>query len=336
MKILAIESSCDETAAAVVEDGRKTLSSVVRTQIPLHAVYGGVVPEIASRAHTEAIVAVCEKALSDAELTMKDLDAVAVTNRPGLVGALLVGVSFAKSLAYRYHLPLYAVNHLRGHIAAAYLQDPTLRPPFHALILSGGHTFLARVNDYTDFTLLGTTRDDAAGEAFDKVARVLSIPYPGGRELQELADAFTGDEYYALPSPALKDSKTDFSFSGLKTAVVNLAHNLAQKGEELERERLAASFAHVVQEGLVDRVKNVCDDEKIETLVFAGGVAANSGLRRALGDYCTQNGIRFLPVDVSLCGDNAAMIGAQAYFEAQAASPAPLSLNAIPRAEVDE
>ncbi len=335
MKILALESSCDETAAAVVEDGRRVLSSVVRTQIPLHAVYGGVVPEIASRAHTEAITAVCEKALSDAALTMANVDAVAVTNRPGLVGALLVGTSFAKSLAYAHNLPLYGINHLRGHIAAAYLMDEELKPPFHALILSGGHTFLARVNDYTDFTLLGTSRDDAAGEAFDKVARVLSIPYPGGRELQQLADAYEGDDYYTLPSPALKESPFDFSFSGLKTAVVNLAHNLAQKGEALNREKLAASFAHVVQDGLCNRLANVAEQESISTLVFAGGVAANTGLRHALGEFCKKHGIRFLPVDVSLCGDNAAMIGAQAFYET-AGGAAPLSLNAIPRAEVDE
>lgn len=335
MKILAIESSCDETAAAVVEDGRHVLSSVVRTQIPLHAVYGGVVPEIASRAHTEAISVVCEKALSDAALSMEDVDAVAVTNRPGLVGALLVGVSFAKSLAYSHNLPLYGVNHLRGHIAAAYLMDEALKPPFHALILSGGHTFLARVNDYTDFTLLGTTRDDAAGEAFDKVARVLSIPYPGGRELQLLADSYRGEEHYPLPSPALKEDPFDFSFSGLKTAVVNLAHNLKQKDEALDREKLAASFASVVQEGLKNRLTNVAEQETIETLVFAGGVAANTGLRAALGEFCEKRAIRFLPVDVALCGDNAAMIGAQAFYEAKHGA-APLSLNAIPRAEVDE
>ncbi len=336
MKILALESSCDETAAAVVEDGRRVLSSVVRTQIPLHAVYGGVVPEIASRAHTEAIVAVTERALADAALTMENIDAVAVTNRPGLVGALLVGVSFAKSLAYRYSLPVYGINHLRAHLAAAYLMDETLTPPFHALVLSGGHTFLARVEDYTRFTLLGTSRDDAAGEAFDKVARVLSIPYPGGRELQELADAYTGSERYDLPSPALKDSAFDFSFSGLKTAVVNLAHNLEQKGLPLHREKLAASFAEVVQAGLVDRLSNIREKEAFSTLVFAGGVAANTGLRRAIGSFCDAHGIRFLPVDVSLCGDNAAMVGAQAYYEAQTNPPDPLSLNAVPRAEVDE
>ncbi|MBR6529939.1 MAG: tRNA (adenosine(37)-N6)-threonylcarbamoyltransferase complex transferase subunit TsaD [Clostridia bacterium] len=336
MKILAIESSCDETAAAVVEDGRRALSGVVRTQIPLHAVYGGVVPEIASRAHTEAIASVCEKALADANCTMEEIDAVAVTNRPGLVGALLVGVSFAKSLAYRYRLPLYGINHLRGHIAAAYLMDPALKPPFHALILSGGHTFLARVNGYTDFTLIGTTRDDAAGEAFDKVARVLNIPYPGGRELQNMADAYTGEELYPLPSPALKEDPFDFSFSGLKTAVVNLAHNLAQKGETLDGNKLAASFTRTVQEGLKNRLKNVLETEDVETLVFAGGVAANTGLRTALGNFCDEYCIRFLPVDVSLCGDNAAMIGAQAYYEAQNGVPAELTLNAVPRAEVNE
>ena len=336
MKILALESSCDETAAAVVEDGRRVLSNVVRTQIPLHALYGGVVPEIASRAHTEAISTVCQKALMDAGCTIDDVDAIAVTNRPGLIGALLVGTGFAKALAFSRNLPLYAVNHLRGHIAAAYPLYPDLKPPFHALVLSGGHTFLSRVEDYTVFKTLCNTRDDAAGEAFDKVARVLGIHYPGGRELQRLADAYTENELYALPSPALKEDAFDFSFSGLKTAVVNLAHNLEQKGEPLHREKLAASFTRVVQDGLKNRLANVLEQEKIETLVFAGGVAANTGLRQALSEFCETHGIRFLAVDPSLCGDNAAMIGAQAFYEKPLAKDAVLSLNAVARAEVDE
>ncbi len=336
MKILGIESSCDETAAAVVSDGRVVHASCVRTQIPLHAVYGGVVPEIASRAHTEAIVNVCEKALADAGCTMDDIDAVAVTDRPGLVGALLVGVSFAKSLAYAYQKPLVGVNHLRGHIATAYLMDEQLKPPFHALILSGGHTFLSRVDDYTRFVTLGTTRDDAAGEAFDKVARILSIPYPGGKALQELADSYEGDELYPLPTPALRDHPFDCSFSGLKTAVVNLAHTKEQRGETLDRARLAASFTRVVQEGLCDRLENLFGKEDIRTLVFAGGVAANTGLRTSLGNFCKQHNVSFLPVDVSLCGDNAAMIAAQGFYELQAGHTAALNLNATPRAEVDE
>ena len=334
MNILGIESSCDETAAAVVTDGRVVRSNVVRTQIPLHAAFGGVVPEIASRAHTEAIVPVVEKALADAHITPAELDAVAVTNRPGLVGALLVGVSFAKAFAYQHALPLVPVNHLRGHAAAAYPEYPDLTPPFHALVLSGGHTFLARVTDYCAYETVGTTRDDAAGEAFDKVARILSIPYPGGKALQELADAYSG-ELYPLPSPALKEDPFDFSFSGLKTAVVNLAHTLEMRKEPLEREKLAASFVEVVQAALCDRLNNVLEREKISTLVFAGGVAANTALRKSLSDFCRAHAIRFCPVSPALCGDNAVMIAAQGYFEARAAHFADLSLNAIPRSEVE-
>ena len=335
MKILGIETSCDETAAAVVEDGRTVLSNAVRTQIPLHALYGGVVPEIASRAHTEAICAVVQAALDRARLSVSDLDAIAVTARPGLIGALLIGVNFAKALALRENLPLVPVNHLRGHIAAAYLCYPDLKPPFHALVLSGGHTFLCRAENETTFTHVGATRDDAAGEAFDKVARVLGIPYPGGKELQKLADAYSGGDCYALPSPALRDSLYDFSFSGLKTAVINLDHRLSQIGETLNREKLAASFCKIVQEGLCDRLQNLVSNAPVQTLVFAGGVAANEGLRSAIKTFCDQSGVRFCPVDAVFCGDNAAMIASQGYYEYLAGVRAKSDLNASARAEIE-
>ena len=255
MKILAFESSCDETAAAVVEDGRKICSDIVLSQIDIHHRYGGVVPEIASRAHTEAICTVYERALDEAGLTIGDIDAIGVTNRPGLIGALLVGVNFAKSLAFANHLPLIPVNHIEGHIAALYLAHPELEPPFVALIMSGGHTSLVEVQGYTAFSLIGATRDDAAGEAFDKAGRIIGIGYPGGKEMDRLAH-LGNPEAIPLPSAAIRDHDYDFTFSGLKTAVINYAHNKKQLGEEINPEDLAASFTSAVCRGIQSRLEN--------------------------------------------------------------------------------
>lgn len=333
MKILAIESSCDETAAAVVENGRKILSSVVNSQIDIHRRYGGVVPEIASRAHTEALTQVTQDALTQAGLSLDGLDALAVTYTPGLVGALLAGVSFAKGLRLATGLPLIGVNHMRGHIAAAYLAHPDLEPPFVALVLSGGHTSLIRVNDYTDFTLIGRTRDDAAGEAFDKVARVLGIGYPGGKELEALARTGNG-ENCPLPSVAIKDHPFDFSFSGLKTAVINRVHNSTQKGEELLPQDLAAGFTQAVCRGLRDRLENLFAAQRLTRLVLCGGVAANLTLREYLNGVCRAHGVELLVPPLSLCGDNAAMIGAQAYWEYLSGNLADSSLNACPTGQI--
>ena len=276
MKILAIESSCDETAAAVIEDGRKILSSVVDTQIATHALYGGVVPEIASRRHMEAVVRVTEQALKDAEMDKHDVDAVAATCAPGLIGALLVGANFGKSLAFAMNKPFIPVHHIRGHIAATYLAYPELKPPFLTLIASGGHSEIVMVKSYTEFEILGGTRDDAAGEAFDKVARVLGVGYPGGPKIDKLAQ--DGDpKRYKLPDSHIKDAPLDFSFSGLKTAVINLAHNAEQKGETIDRNGLAASFCAAVVHTLVPRLEMAVKQTHARRVVCAGGVAANAG-----------------------------------------------------------
>lgn len=333
MKILAIESSCDETAAAVVEDGRKILSSVVNSQIETHRKYGGVVPEIASRAHTEALCSVTEQALQEAGLTLGELDALAVTYTPGLVGALLAGVSFAKGLALATGLPLIGVNHMRGHIAAAYPAFADLEPPFYALALSGGHTSIIEVKDYTDFALIGSTRDDAAGEAFDKVARVLGIGYPGGKELDQLAKE--GDPAKSpFPPAIIKGSDFDFSFSGVKTAVINAAHNAEQKGEELDRKNVAAGFTKAVCDAVRSRLENLFTQYPCRTLVLCGGVAANSAVRATVEALCQAHGARFCAPPLWLCGDNAAMIGAQAYYEYLAGSRADSRLNAVPCSQI--
>ena len=334
MKILAIESSCDETAAAVIEDGRKILSSVVDTQIATHALYGGVVPEIASRRHMEAVVRVTEQALKDAEMDKHDVDAVAATCAPGLIGALLVGANFGKSLAFAMNKPFIPVHHIRGHIAATYLAYPELKPPFLTLIASGGHSEIVMVKSYTEFEILGGTRDDAAGEAFDKVARVLGVGYPGGPKIDKLAQ--DGDaKMYKLPDSHIKDAPLDFSFSGLKTAVINLAHNAEQKGETIDRNGLAASFCAAVVHTLVPRLEMAVKQTHARRVVCAGGVAANSFLRAALQDMAKREHVQLFMPPLQLCGDNAAMIGSQAFYEYQAGHVAGLDLNAVASRAID-
>ncbi|MBR2634632.1 MAG: tRNA (adenosine(37)-N6)-threonylcarbamoyltransferase complex transferase subunit TsaD [Clostridia bacterium] len=327
MKILAFESSCDETAAAVVEDGRRILSDVVLSQIDIHHRYGGVVPEIASRAHTEAICTVCERALREADLKPEEVDAVGVTNRPGLIGALLVGVNFAKSLAFTLQKPLIPVNHIEGHIAALYLAHPELEPPFLALVMSGGHSSLVEVRGYTAFLLIGSTRDDAAGEAFDKAGRVLGIGYPGGKEMDRLASLGNPDAI-AFPPCAIRDHAFDFTFSGLKTAVINHTHNKKQCGEAIVPEDLAASFTKAVCAGIQSRLENAFAAFPHRKLVLAGGVAANSHIRKAAAETCRKCGATIFLPPPSLCGDNGAMIAAQAYYNFRAGITADESLNA--------
>ncbi|MBQ5677900.1 MAG: tRNA (adenosine(37)-N6)-threonylcarbamoyltransferase complex transferase subunit TsaD [Clostridia bacterium] len=335
MKILAIESSCDETAAAVVEDGRNVLSSVVSTQIEKHKVFGGVVPEIASRLHTENISWVVEKALSDANCTLDDVDAIGVTYAPGLIGALLVGVNYAKGLALASGKPLVPVHHLRSHIAANYITHKDLKPPFMCLVVSGGNTLLCKVNDYTDFEVVGRTRDDAAGEAMDKAARTLGLPYPGGVNLDKIAK--NGDNTkYKFPKPRVDDSPLDFSFSGLKTNVINLVHNATQKGEELNPADVGASFINGVVNCLADNTVKAMEMYDEKTLVLAGGVSANSVLRSRMESLAKEkNWDLYLP-DLSLCGDNGAMVGAQGYFEYINGTTANMDLNGKATADITE
>lgn len=314
MKILALESSCDETAAAVVEDGRKVLSSVVASQVEEHMLYGGVVPEIASRRHAEAIVGVTEKALTDAKLTLDDIDAIAVTYAPGLIGALLVGVNFAKGLALSKNIPLVPTHHLRSHIAANYIAHPDLKPPFLCLVVSGGHSHIVQVDDYTKMKIIGKTRDDAAGEAFDKAARSMGMPYPGGIHLDKTAENGNPDAF-KLPRPTVANSPYDFSFSGLKTAVINLIHNASQKGDVLPVEDLSASFRKAVVDCLVTNFMKAAKDINSKTLVIAGGVSANSLLRKELEKQCSDMDCKLYMPPKSLCGDNGAMVGAQGYYE---------------------
>ncbi len=317
MKILGIESSCDETAAAVVEDGRKILSSVVASQIDIHAVYGGVVPEIASRAHTEAICGVVQNALDKAECTIKDIDAIAVTNAPGLIGALLTGLSFAKGLAFSSKKPLVPVHHIRGHVAANYLAHPELTPSFIALVVSGGHTSLMRVSDYTEYQLISNTRDDAAGEAFDKCARVLGLPYPGGAAMDKLA-AVGDKNKYKFTSGSVDGAEYDFTFSGLKTSVINLVHSETQRGRIIDdefRADIAASFTSALIKTITTRLELLLSREGAQNIVLAGGVAANSHLRAAVGATAEKFGAKLYLPPLSLCGDNAAMIASQGYFE---------------------
>lgn len=335
MKILAIESSCDETAAAVVEDGREVLSSVVSTQIEKHKVFGGVVPEIASRLHTENISWVVEKALSDANCTLADVDAIGVTYAPGLIGALLVGVNYAKGLALASGKPLVPVHHLRSHIAANYITHKNLKPPFMCLVVSGGNTLLCKVNDYTDFEVVGRTRDDAAGEAMDKAARTLGLPYPGGVNLDKIAK--NGDNTkYRFPKPRVDGSPLDFSFSGLKTNVINLVHNATQKGEELNPADVGASFINAVVNCLADNTIKAMEMHNEKTLVLAGGVSANSVLRSRMETLAKEkNWDLYLP-DLSLCGDNGAMVGAQGYFEYLSGTTANMDLNGKATADITE
>ncbi len=335
MLILAIESSCDETSAAVVEateteDGPRLqiLSNRIASQIPLHTVYGGVVPEIAGRAHAEAVSSLTYEALAMAGVTVSELDAVAVTAFPGLIGALLVGVNFAKALAYANHLPIIPVNHVRGHVAANYFTYPDLKPPFLALVASGGHTSILRVTSYTDFETVGRTRDDAIGEAFDKVARVMGMPYPGGAEMDRIA--YEGDpDAIKLPSAAIPDGTLDFSFSGLKTAVINYLNTKKQKNEAYSKEDVAAAFTRSVTSSVVKKLDMALEKYGDTRLVIAGGVAANSHIRRALTEYTEAHpGLTLYLPEKGLCGDNGAMIAAQGYFEYRAGVSGDTRLNA--------
>ena len=330
MYILGMESSCDETSAAVVEmdgDTRIIRSNIVASQIETHRLYGGVVPEIASRAHIEAVSGITYRALEEAGIGVRDLGAVAVTAFPGLIGALLVGVNFAKSLAYSRRLPLVAVNHIHGHVAAAYLSHPTLKPPFLALVVSGGHTSIYRVTDYTEFELIGGTRDDAAGEAFDKIGRVIGLPYPGGAALDRLA--YEGDpKAIVLPSPALAGDTLDFSFSGIKTAALNYLNGMAQRGEEINRANVAAAYTHRIVQAITQKAEAALERTGMQTLVLAGGVAANSHLRAALEAMCARRGVTLAMPERALCGDNGAMIAAAGYFQYQRGRFADTSLNA--------
>lgn len=345
MYILGIESSCDETSAAVVEmdNGvRKILSNIVASQIDIHALYGGVVPEIASRAHIEAISSITYKALDEAGLKISDINAIGVTNEPGLIGALLVGVNFAKSLAFSRKIPLVPVNHIKAHVAAAYLEvceshtcEPhtcELEPPFTALVVSGGHTSIFNVRSYTDYTEIGTTRDDAAGEAFDKVGRVMGLPYPGGAAMDRLASEGNKNAYKfplpVMPVTHLTGDNLDFSFSGLKTAVINLIHNSQQKGTEIISADIAASFTESVVNGIVSKMRAAINKTGSDKIVMAGGVAANSHLRTGISALADEFGIPLYLPSLKMCGDNAAMVAAQAYFELLSGKTAGTSLNA--------
>ncbi len=335
MKILAIESSCDETAAAVVEDGRKIISSVVASQVEEHKLYGGVVPEIASRRHCESIVGVVDEAMAKAGCSYNDIGAIAVTYAPGLIGALLVGVNYAKGLSLATGIPVVPVHHLRSHIASNYLSHSELKPPFLCLVVSGGHSHIVMVEDYTKMRIIGKTRDDAAGEAFDKAARTMGMPYPGGIHLDKIAER--GDERaFKLPHPVVRDAPYDFSFSGLKTAVINLIHNSQQRGEILPIEDLSASFRRAVVDSLTDNVFRAAAELNVGTIVTAGGVSANSLLRREMQKGCAKKGIRLFMPDKSLCGDNAAMVGSQGYYEYLSGNIADLSLNAYATMSIEK
>lgn len=335
MKILAIESSCDETAAAVVEDGRNVISSVVASQVEEHKLYGGVVPEIASRRHAEAIVPVVKQALDQAEITLDDIQAIAVTYAPGLIGALLVGVNFAKGLSLSTGIPLVPTHHLRSHIASNYISNQELKPPFLCLVVSGGHSHIVMVEDYTKMKIIGKTRDDAAGEAFDKAARTMGMSYPGGIELDKVAE--DGNPFaFKLPRPVVHDAPYDFSFSGLKTAVINLIHNAAQKGQELNKADVCASFRYAVVDCLTANFLKAAEALSINKLVIAGGVSANSLLRSALSKKCKKLGYEFYMPDKSLCGDNAAMVGSQGYYEYLNGNIAGTDLNAFATMSIEE
>ena len=327
MNILAIESSCDETAVAIVRDGREVLTDCIASQVALHREYGGVVPEIASRKHIEAIYPLADQALKEAGLTRADIDAVAVTYAPGLIGAVLVGVNFAKAAALAMNKPLIPVHHIRGHIAANYLAYPDLKPPFLCLVVSGGHTMIIEVKDYTDMRILGTTLDDAAGECFDKVGRVLGMPYPGGAALDKAAQQ--GDETkYHLPVAKPGENPYNMSFSGLKTATLNLIHHAEQVGEELDIPSLCASFTAAVSETLVPRVVRALQETGYRKVAVAGGVAANSRIRHDILEAAKKLDAEVYMPPLKLCGDNGAMIGSQAYYEYLAGNTADMSLNA--------
>lgn len=328
MKILGIESSCDETAASVVEDGRTVLSNIVASQVEEHKIYGGVVPEIASRRHTEAISGVVRAALGDAGCTIRDIDAVAVTYAPGLIGALLVGVNFAKGLSYSSERPLVPVHHLRSHIASNYISHPDLKPPFLCLVVSGGHSHIIEVKDYTDFKIIGYTHDDAAGEAMDKAARAMGLPYPGGLNLDKAAA--NGDpKAFKLPHPRVDGAPYDFSFSGLKTAVLNIINSLKQKGEEVNVPDLGASYINAVVDCLCGNTQKAAENLGYKKIVLAGGVSANSVLRRRMTELCQKKNWSLYYPELKYCGDNGAMVAAQGYYEFVGGNTAFLDLNAV-------
>lgn len=327
LNILAIESSCDETAVAIVRNGREVLCDCIASQVDLHRIYGGVVPEIASRKHIEAIYGLADQALQQTGLTRADIDAVAVTYAPGLIGAVLVGVNFAKAVSLAMGKPLIPVHHIRGHIAANYLAYPDLEPPFLCLVVSGGHTMIVEVKDYTEMNILGTTLDDAAGECFDKVGRVLGMPYPGGAALDRAAQK--GDETrYHLPRSKPGENPYNMSFSGLKTAALNLIHHAQQVGEELDIPSLCAAFSGAVSDTLVPRAVMALQETGYRKIAVAGGVAANSRIRGDILAAAEKLGVQVYMPPLKLCGDNAAMIGAQAYYEYLAGNQADMSLNA--------
>lgn len=333
--ILAIESSCDETAAAVVRNGREVLSNVISSQIDLHTLYGGVVPEIASRKHVERINQVIEEALSTAGVSLAQTDAVAVTYGPGLVGALLVGVAEAKAIAYAAGKPLVGVHHIEGHIAANFIEHPELEPPFLSLVVSGGHTHLVRVEDYGVFTILGRTRDDAAGEAFDKVARAIGLGYPGGPKIDRVARE--GDpEAIAFPRTHIEDAPYDFSFSGLKSAVLNYINGCQMKGQEYRQADIAASFQKAVTDVLVGNAMRAVEEYHADRFAIAGGVAANSALRQAMKEACEERGVKLYYPSPVYCTDNAAMIGVAGYYEYRKGVRHGLDLNAIPNLRLGE
>ncbi len=334
MLILSVESSCDETAVAVTRNGREVLADEIYSQADMHALYGGVVPEIASRNHVAVISNLADLALRNAGISRKEIDAVAVTFAPGLIGAVLVGVNFAKGLALSLGVPLIPVHHIRGHIAANYIAFPELEPPFLALIVSGGNSIIADVRGYTDMRVLGRSRDDAAGECFDKAARVLGLPYPGGKPMDDLSRG-GDDTAFDLPRAKIEGRPYDMSFSGLKTAVVNIVHNARQRGAELDRAGLAASFAAAVSDTLVPRTLAAADELGYEKLVIAGGVAANSRIRRDFEMAAERTGRQLFVPPLRLCGDNGAMIGCQGYYEYLAGARAGMDLNAYATMDID-
>lgn len=328
MKILGIESSCDETAASVVENGRIVLSNVVASQVEEHKIYGGVVPEIASRRHAEAISGVVKEALSDANCTLSDIDAIAVTYAPGLIGALLVGVNFAKGLSFASGKPLVPVHHLRSHIASNYITFEELKPPFLCLVVSGGHSHIIEVKDYTDYKIIGYTHDDAAGEAMDKAARAMGLPYPGGLNLDRVAKD-GNPKAYKMPHPRVDNAPYDFSFSGLKTAALNTINNAKQKGEEISIPDLGASYINAVVDCLIENTAKAAETLGYKKIVLAGGVSANSVLRRRMTETCEKRGWELYFPELKYCGDNGAMVASQGYFEFISGNTADLSLNAV-------
>ena len=335
IKILAIESSCDETAAAVEVNGRDMRSNVISSQIALHTLYGGVVPEIASRKHIEKINQVIEQALADASMTLDDIDAIGVTYGPGLVGALLVGVADAKAISYARNIPLVGVHHIEGHISANYIENPGLKPPFLCLVVSGGHTHLVKVKDYGVYEILGRTRDDAAGEAFDKVARAIGLGYPGGPKIEKVSHEGNPDAI-AFPRAKVADGVYDFSFSGLKSAVLNYLNGCRMKEIEINQADVAASFQKSVTDVLVDHARHAIREFGMEQFAIAGGVASNGVIRGAMEQMCKEEGVRFYHPTPILCTDNAAMIGAAAYYDFITGKRAGLDLNAVPNLKLGD